>query len=240
MEKLKRFSGKLLIVYLLLPTCAAILSIFLYAYVFSAFSVFTGGSHSNSAFHYPFLFIQIFVVYVVCTLPALLIRFLLLRHPIEKKFQLLLVSSLISSVCTTSCTMIVSNLTGTAGGNMTGVGLFVFLGVYMLLGMKEPKTGEALDLADMEAAIRASGEPAGTAAVIIEEEPMWYFFANGQAMGPYTRPEMMRRVHRGKIAPDTLVWSAAPQNAGKGWIAAREAGFAPPQSAGPPAGGPIL
>ena len=56
-----------------------------------------------------------------------------------------------------------------------------------------------------------------------DAEPAWFFYLGEQAMGPYTRDEMLCRVHGGAITPDMLVWDGSSES--KIWVTAREAGF---------------
>ena len=229
-----------MVIYFALPICSAIVSILLQKYILSMFSVFRilgGEAQPAPTFYNLSVVVLTFVVYFICTLPALLIRFLLLRRPIEKKFLLVLASSLFSSVGTICTTLIIGNLFGGAGTNLAGIGLFVFLGTYMLLGLRDQQEENESNFVDTELAV--PGKTDFFDLDTLEEEPTWYFYANGQTLGPYSKPEMMRRARKGRIAPETLVWSATPQSGNMGWITAQEAGFTHLQGARPPAGGPI-
>jgi len=48
--------------------------------------------------------------------------------------------------------------------------------------------------------------------------PTWHLAENGEAVGPFTQPQLMDAVTSGRLRPDTLVWRAGMQ----GWTQAGE------------------
>lgn len=123
---------KLLIIYLALPLLSFAVSTLLYALVFS---VFDANPPANMLTHYLLILGLTYAVYFVSTLPALLIR-ILAKRPIKKRALLLLVSTLLASVGASCCMLFVNTHFENTGTSMIGIGLFIFLGTYLLLGLK--------------------------------------------------------------------------------------------------------
>ena len=243
MKNIKANAKRLLIVYLALPLLSCMVSVLLYQFVFSVFDPVP----LDIAPLFMLLFTLTYAVYFISTLPALLIR-LLRKGPIEKKLVKILVSVLLCAIATACCMFVVGRLFENVGGSITSLGLFVFLGAYLLLDIKNAEGQDDAAFASAPIVIEtqpaASKKPSFLSAFKRSktkdpqpdnvqsaqstqpaQAPGWFLYADGQTLGPYTKEEMTARVKWGSIAPDTLVWNAGPQGANRGWVSAQEAGF---------------
>ena len=243
MKNIKVNAKRLLVVYLALPLLSCMVSVLLYQFVFSVFDP----APLDIAPLSMLLFTLTYAVYFVSTLPALLIR-LLRKGPLEKKLVKILVSVLLCALATACCMLVVGRLFENVGESITSLGLFVFLGAYLLLDMKnaeeqdeavyaptpavmetQPATAKKTSFLsafkrskdkDSQQGYVPSAQPAQPA-----QAPAWYLYIDGQTLGPYTKEEIAARAKWGAVAPDTLVWDAGPQGGNRGWISAQEAGF---------------
>ena len=238
MRNIKVNAQRLLIVYLALPLLSCMVSVLLYQFVFSVFDP----APLDIAPLSMLLFTMTYAVYFVFTLPALLVR-LLRKQPIEKKLVKLLVSVLLCALATTCCMLVMGRLFENIGGSITSLGLFVFLGAYLLLEMKNAEEQADAAFAPAPAAAETQADTSRKPSFLSAfkrsknkesqqgdaqqpaQTPAWYLYVDGQTLGPYTRGEIAARAKWGAIAPDTLVWDAGPQGNGRGWVSAQEAGF---------------
>lgn len=243
MKTIRANAKRIVIVYLALPLLGCMTSVLLYQFVFSVFDP----EPLDIAPLFMLLFTLTYVVYFASTLPALLIR-LLRKGPIEKKLVKILVAVLLCALATACCMLVVGRIFESVGGSITSLGLFVFLGAYLLLDMQnaeeqvdatyapspafaEPQPDTAKKPSFLSAFKRSKNkEPQqdympSAQSVQPAQAPAWYIYVDGQTLGPYTREEIAARAKWGSVAADTLVWDAGPQGGNRGWISAQDAGF---------------
>jgi len=95
-------------------------------------------------------------------------------------------------------------------GGLAGAGLGLGMGMAMAQPMMTGMTGTPGGGAPMPPAPQAPPPPPPV--------PTWHVAENGEAVGPFSAPQLQEAVASGRLRPDTLVWRAGMQ----GWTQAAE------------------